>query len=76
MGFAPWAVAVNPRTNRIYTANEGSNDVSVIDGGTNTVVATVPVGVGPRAVAVNPRTNRIYTANMDSDTVSVIRAQR
>ena len=46
--------------------------VSVIDGGTNTVVATVPVGTWPDGVAVNPTTNRIYVANCDSNNVSVI----
>ena len=31
----PWAVAVNPVTNKIYVANYGSNNVTVIDGATN-----------------------------------------
>ena len=58
-------MAVNPTTNRIYVANETSNNVSVIDGATNTVVATVTVGVAPSGVAVNPTTNRIYVANCE-----------
>ena len=56
-------MAVNPNTNRIYVANYGSNNVSVIDGASNTVVATVAVGSDPDGVAVNPNTNRIYVAN-------------
>ena len=52
-------MAVNPDTNRIYVANPHSNNVSVIDGANNTVVATVAVG-GAADVAVNPNTNRIY----------------
>ena len=56
-------MAVNPNTNRIYVANHDSNNVSVIDGASNTVVATVAVGTGPYGVAVNPNTNRIYVAN-------------
>jgi len=40
-------VAVNPTTHRIYTANEDSNNVAVIDGITNAVVATVDLGASP-----------------------------
>jgi YVTN family beta-propeller protein len=71
-GHGPVSLAVNPTTNRIYVANEFSNNVSVIDGGSNTVVATVPVGSGPVGVAVNSGTNRIYVANTGDDTMSVI----
>ena len=65
-------MAVNPNTNRIYVANDCSDNVSVIDGASNTVVATVAVGSGPYGVAVNPNTNRIYVTNAGSDNVSVI----
>lgn len=34
-GANPRAVAVNPLTNRIYVANRGSDNVTVIDGATN-----------------------------------------
>ena len=66
------AVAVNPATNRIYLAETASDEVSVIDGATDTVVATIAVGDGPINVAVNAATNRIYVANLGSDTLSVI----
>ena len=65
-------VAVNPTTNRIYVANMATNQLVVIDGATNSVVARVPVGAQPQGVAVNPATNRIYVANMGSDTLSII----
>ncbi|WP_235550673.1 hypothetical protein [Paenibacillus sp. Soil750] len=45
---------MNPNTNRIYVTNTTNNNVSVINGITNTVVATIPVGSNPRSVAVNP----------------------
>ena len=41
------AVAVNPVTNKIYVANYGSNNVTVIDGATN---ATTTVSRGHRAL--------------------------
>ena len=71
-GYNPQGVAVNPTTNRIYTANIDSDSVSVIDGGANTVVATVPIGSDFWGVAVNPNTNLIYTANAWSSSVSVV----
>jgi YVTN family beta-propeller protein len=71
-GYSPWDVAVNPSTNRIYTSDLDSNTVSVIDGASDNVVATVSVGANPYGVVVNPSTNRIYTADTGSNTVSVI----
>jgi YVTN family beta-propeller protein len=56
-------VAVNPVTNKIYVANFGSNNVTVIDGVTN-ITSTVGVGSGTPAVAVNPVTNKIYAPTL------------
>jgi YVTN family beta-propeller protein len=58
--------------NRIYVANFNSNDVTVIDGATYAVIATIPVGTNPNGVGVNPLTNRIFVTNQDDNTVSVI----
>jgi YVTN family beta-propeller protein len=55
-----------------YIPNLGSNNVSVIDTATNTVVATITVGSGPYGVAVNPAGTRVYVANRLDSTVSVI----
>ena len=49
VGAKPWALAVNPATNRIYVANEFEATVSEIDGVTNTVVDTITVGYMPWA---------------------------
>src|SRR5207244_4138226 len=69
-GTSPFAVAVNPVTNKIYVANF-SGDVTVIDGASNNT-STVTAGTGPFAVAVNPVTNKIYVANVSSNDVTVI----
>ena len=58
--------------NIIYVTNIGDNTVSVINGNTNTMVQTIPVGYGPVGIGVNPTTNAIYVANFGSNTVSVI----
>ena len=56
-----------------YVSNTSSNNVSVIDTSTNTVLATIPViGSSPGGVAVNPAGTRVYVTNAPSDNVSVI----
>ena len=58
--------SVNPITNRIYVANWRHNTVSVIDGNTNTKIASIPVDMIPHKLAINPNTNRIYVTEDDS----------
>jgi len=72
VGTYPAGIAINPATNTIYVTNHDSNTVSVINGATNTMVATIPVGNNPMAIAVNPVTNTIYVGNFGETSVSVI----
>lgn len=55
-----------------YVTNAGDNTVSVIDSATNTVRATIPVGLYPVAVAVTPDGMFAYVANANSNDVSVV----
>ena len=55
-----------------YMANSLGGTVSVIDTGTNAVVATVAVGGGPEGTAVNHTGSRVYVSNFSSASVSVI----
>lgn len=55
-----------------YITNFGSNNVSVIDTATNTVIATIPVGSVPLGVVVTPDGSKVYVANSDDNSVSVI----
>ncbi len=72
-GVDPRAIDVNVTTNKIYVANEGSDNVSIIDGSTNIVVSEVSVGDSPRAVAViNRATGYAYVANYLGNSVSII----
>src|SRR6266487_1738619 len=72
VGNLPTSVAANQNTNRIYVSNLTDNTVSVIDGASDTVIATIPVGFLPEVVDVNSVTNMIYVANFLDNTVSVI----
>jgi YVTN family beta-propeller protein len=67
-------VAANPTTGVIYAgAGAPTQDfVAVIDGVTNSVVATIPVGTLPRRFAIIPSSNRIYLPDQNYDRVVVI----
>lgn len=63
-------MAVSPNGQRVYVTNPSSNDVSVIDAGTLTVIATVAIpgapslgGAHPEGVLVDPASARVYVAN-------------
>src|SRR5215470_3850463 len=55
-----------------YVTSSFTNDVSVVDVGTSTLVKKIAVGGSPFGVAVHPNGTRVYVANWGSDTVSVI----
>jgi YVTN family beta-propeller protein len=57
--------------NFAYVVNNGSTNVSVIETSSNTVVATVTIGMAPVAVATTPNGKFAYVTN-DNDKVSVI----
>ena len=63
---------MDPGAHTVYVPNSDDGTVSVIDGSTRTVTATVPVGKDPSRLAVDPGTHTVYVANYDDGTVSVI----
>jgi YVTN family beta-propeller protein len=73
---------VNLANGRIYVAgcNYGQQSVpcfvTVVNGSTYQVIATIPIsggaGIGIQGLAVNPFTNRIYVSNADGLTIDVI----
>src|SRR2546425_1466141 len=72
-GHLPSGIAVDPDANKIYVANKGSHDVSVIDGSKDTLLGQpIPVGPSPIALAVNTVTHKIYVSNSGDSTISVI----
>jgi YVTN family beta-propeller protein len=68
--FVARDVAVKPDGSKVYVANQGNGTVSVIDA-TNTVVATIKVGLAPFGVAVTPDGSTVYVTNLNN-AVSVI----
>src|SRR5258707_9235181 len=61
-----------PAQPRAYVANQGDNNVSVVNTATNTVVAIVPVGNAPTGVAITSNGASVYVTNNRDNTVSVI----
>ena len=74
LGNGPRGVAITPAGTRAYVANNGSDDVSVIDTATNKVIDTIAVGAlaFPLGIAINPAGTRAYVVNNGSNNVSVI----
>lgn len=71
VGTNPLGIAV--RANRYaYIANNGSDDVSVVDLYDGTVTGPIAVGDGPVGIAVTPVGDKVYVANKNAGTVSVI----
>jgi YVTN family beta-propeller protein len=46
--------------------------VTIVDGATNHVLATVPVGTCPMELEYDPQGNKVYCMNMGGDNVTVI----
>lgn len=59
-------------TNQGDFGDEVQDDVSVIDLGTNTVVATIPAGHYPQGVAINPAGTVAYIGNTVDNSFTVI----
>jgi YVTN family beta-propeller protein len=73
VGSQPASLDVNTTTNKVYVANVVDRSVSVIDGATNTVTATI-TGIGTHMgdLAVNSVTNKIYVTSAYDGNVIVI----
>lgn len=70
------SVAVNPVTHMVYVLEQrtyaAGGVLSVVNGLSDEIVATIGVGHGTFGVDVNTVTNTIYVANSGENTVSVI----
>ena len=59
---------------RIFVTNERSDDVTVIQAESGTVLKTIAVGKRPRGVTASADGKRVYVSNSNSDSLSVIDA--
>lgn len=72
VGSNPGSLTATPDARFLYVANEGSNDVSVIDIAANMEIKKIPVGVTPVQVNMRPDGRFVYAVNQDSASISII----
>jgi len=70
----PKAVAVDPKTHRVYVTSRDTDRLYVFDGATVAPLDYAGVGREPWGVAFNPNTNRVYVANFASGDLYVLDA--
>jgi YVTN family beta-propeller protein len=67
-------VTTTPVSNKIYVANRLNQNMTIIDGATNTTTRT-KAGDRPLAVAVDPVISQVYVANQASSNVTILNEQ-
>lgn len=74
IGSQPYAytVAYDAGRGEVFVANYASNNLSVISGSNDSIVATVAVGSNPYAIAYDSGQGEIYVANQGSNNVTVV----
>ncbi len=68
----PFAIALDRFARRLYVANAGSDDVSVIDLATSEARAHIAVGANPRGILLNRDNTLLYVHNALDGTLSMI----
>ena len=70
-GPEPLSIATNEHTGRVYVASL-ARSVTVIDGTTDEILATIPTAASPYAIAVDQTTDRVFISNTFSDRMTII----
>jgi YVTN family beta-propeller protein len=65
-------IAITPNGKYGYLAGSKSNQVSVLNTSSNTVIKNITVGLSPVGIAITPNGQYAYVANSNSNTTSVI----
>jgi len=74
VGAGPVSIAIDASNGNAYVANAGDGTVSVVDGKTDAVIATILVGSHPYSIAADSRAGRIYVSRTYSDQLAIIDA--
>ena len=69
MGSYEWSTYTPNPTFAYFLAG---NNVQIVDGATNTLLGTVPVGNNPYAAVVNPAGTRVYVSAFGDNAISVV----
>jgi DNA-binding beta-propeller fold protein YncE len=71
-GVTPIGVTRPHGTHKVYTSDEGSNQVSVFDEHTGALLTTIRMGLGPHHLMASKDGERIYVGEFLQNTVGVI----
>lgn len=74
VGPHPHALAVDPRTHRLFVVRLLASSIRVFDRRGRIIAPSIPVGHTPQAVAVDSVARRVFIANTTDGTVSIIDA--
>jgi YVTN family beta-propeller protein len=72
VGRYPFAPAYDPVNGELYVPNQGSANLTVLNGSTNTIIKTIPVGSDPWTPAYDAQNGALYVPNEGSNNVSVL----
>ena len=72
VGAGPTDALLVESRNLLFVVNQLSNNVSIIDITTETVINTITLGTNPAIAAYVPATSLLYVTNQGSDNVSVV----
>ena len=70
--LVPVDILSDPSNGNVYVADQDADNISVISGSSNHIVATIPVGNVPTSEAYNAQGRYLYVANWGSENISVI----
>lgn len=64
-------LAIAQHTGRVFVTNERSNTVSVINGKTHQIEATIEIGKRPRGIGISPDGSEVYVAISQENKIAV-----
>jgi len=70
--LSPIELAFSPDGGVLYVVCQDSDEVRILDVGSDNIAKIIPVGHAPRGIALSPDGRMVYVTNAWSDTVSVI----
>jgi DNA-binding beta-propeller fold protein YncE len=71
-GLSPIGVTQPRGTHKLYTSDEGSNQMSVFDADTGAPLGTIPMGPAPHHLMASRNGARIYVGEFGQNTVGVV----
>jgi YVTN family beta-propeller protein len=63
---------VNSASGKVYVANAGDGTVSVLDGASDAVLATIPIGSHPYSIATDSATGKVYVTHTFGDQLTIL----